>query len=59
MEITCHGSYHLQDAKHAYESVLVVSPRRPEDEEFLHFEREAMRIAASRYGYSYSSKYLV
>ena len=49
-------TYFQQAVRKAYESVLVVSPRRPTTNEFLEFEKEVIRRALSVYNYTWSEK---
>ena len=43
----------LQEAKKAYESVMVVTPRRPTTEEFFEFEKHAMGLSSELYDYQW------
>ena len=40
-------------AKKAYESVMVILPRRPTTEEFFDFEKQAIELSAQLYGYKW------
>ena len=43
----------FQVAKKAYESVMVIRPRRPTTEEFFEFEKEAMRLSSQLNDYKW------
>ena len=43
--------FDFQEAKRAFESVMMIRPRRPVTDEFLDFEKEAMKRATDHYGY--------
>ena len=43
----------VKEAKHAYESVMVIRPRRPTTDEFFDFEKEAMRLSLTLYNYTW------
>ena len=45
--VTCH----FKEAKKAYQSVMVVRPRRPISEEYLEFEKEVMQRSLDEFGY--------
>ena len=46
---------YFQEAKEAYQSVMVARPRRPTTDEFFQFEQRVFELALTMHNYSWRS----